>query len=301
MIALFVGSCDAFQLQFPTIEIPHHTYDMVYVLSDNNIPSDVWELPCTHAHQSTLVVIQQGVTIALKHIIDELHAYERCDIVLEEQSRLYLYVDCKNNELFSKTNITFYLARNSYVSCVSMYMSTKNYSLEINYAFNMQGAHAQALLYAFYGMKGAQNFAINTRQHHYAPHAESLVVLKGVVADTSHLAYNGIISIDEDAHYTNAEQQNKNMLWGNQARAIAIPSLEVKAHQVQCKHGSATGYFNEMHVFYMQSRGIDTRVVQQLLLKGFFQDSIAKADVELWHGYLSVAIDEYIDGIIHNI
>ena len=297
MAPLFAGSFDDFRIHFPHLVPPERTYDMVYVLRGKSV-YELYEVPYAPGSQSVLWVIQEGAIVALHYVIDVGRAYERCDIMLEAQSSLYMYVECNNNELFPRMHINFYLAGNSSVSCFSTYMSTQTYPLEMNYACNMQGHYAQAFLYMLYGMSGTQNATINTRQHHYVPHAQSLVSLKGVVADKAHLAYNGRITIDKGAHYTNAEQQNKNMVWGNQARAVATPSLEVNAHQVQCKHGSATGYFDALHVFYMQSRGLDAQTVQQLLLNGFFQDSIIKSDIELWNESIAQNIDAYVNRIV---
>ena len=62
-----------------------------------------------------------------------------------------------------------------------------------------------------------------------------------------------------------ADQQQKALILGEQARTCAIPSLEVATHEVQCKHGSAAGRCNLDEIRYLLSRGFDVQAAQNLL------------------------------------
>jgi Fe-S cluster assembly protein SufD len=47
------------------------------------------------------------------------------------------------------------------------------------------------------------------------------------------------------------------------------PELEIYTDDVTCSHGTTVGQLDENALFYMQSRGIDEDVAQQLLTKTF--------------------------------
>jgi Fe-S cluster assembly protein SufD len=70
-------------------------------------------------------------------------------------------------------------------------------------------------------------------------------------------------------------QENKNILLSNQARALSVPSLEVLTNDVHCFHGSALGRFDQNHLFYAASRGIDEIQMRTLLVRAFFGDMFA--------------------------
>jgi Fe-S cluster assembly protein SufD len=84
--------------------------------------------------------------------------------------------------------------------------------------------------------------------------------------------HRGLIAIAPEAVGSVAYQHTKNIMLSPHARAWASPSLQVLTHDVHCAHGSATGYLDEDHIYYMQARGIDLQRAKTLLLKGFFAD-----------------------------
>ena len=50
---------------------------------------------------------------------------------------------------------------------------------------------------------------------------------------------------------------------------MAMPTLEIRADDVECSHGAAVADLDENSMFYLSSRGIDRREARKLLLRGF--------------------------------
>lgn len=138
-----------------------------------------------------------------------------------------------------------------------------------------------------------ESVSIKTVQRHSAPHAQSQVIVKALLADYAQLKYEGLISVDKQAHNTHAAQQNKNMLLSEYARAYARPSLEVHTNEVKCFHGSATGPLDNNQLLYLLSRGIEHRQARRLLMQGFVADVL--------QGLPSVEYEEIVEKIMKKI
>lgn len=121
-------------------------------------------------------------------------------------------------------------------------------------------------------LTGHQSATITTRQIHCGKNSQSRFVLQGLLSDHGRLHYDGMIRIEKDASGTFALQNNKNILLSDTAVAISIPNIEVLNHDVQCYHGAAVGKFDFQQMQYMQSRGCNEVLIQQLLVQALFAD-----------------------------
>lgn len=136
----------------------------------------------------------------------------------------------------------------------------------------LQGEGAGAQLNVGSLATGMQRHSFITTQHHRAPRARSRCTIKAAVYDAACVQYHGSIIVDEQAQLSEAYQHHKTMLMSDQARAFAKPSLSIRAHDVQCGHGSAIGQLDEEHRLYLQGRGIDPDAAEQLLIRSFFDE-----------------------------
>jgi len=170
-------------------------------------------------------------------------------------------------------NITFHLEKDAVLHFVLLI--TGGTHTKIDLKIFLEGQHAQANVRGLYALQGTQQATVTTVQHHKAPSTKSDLVIKGLLAGSAKSWYQGTILVDQSAKYTNALQENKNMLLTPFAQAHSMPSLEVLTHDVVCKHGSAVGYLDEQLFFYAQSRGLAQEDAQQLLIRGFFAQIVA--------------------------
>lgn len=134
--------------------------------------------------------------------------------------------------------------------------------------------YATAALFGAYALTGTQKMSIITTQQHLHAQTTSSLLYKGILLDAAYAAYNGIITIAQEAPGSNASQYNKNLILGAMARAQSIPSLQVLTNDVQCKHGSASGQLDKQQLQYLQSRGLKEQQAKKLLIQAFICDAL---------------------------
>jgi Fe-S cluster assembly protein SufD len=151
----------------------------------------------------------------------------------------------------------------------------------LNISVQLQAPGAEAHIAGFYNIDREKQCIITTEQLHQAPNTRSNVLFNGVLFDCAQSRYHGTIAIQELARQSKAIQKNKNLLFGEHARAISVPNMEVKTNDVQCNHGSAVGRLNEEQLFYMQSRGLEIEHARHLLVDAFLHEVMAAVPNQL--------------------
>jgi len=134
------------------------------------------------------------------------------------------------------------------------------------------GRGASGQLVAAYFGDGDQTLDYRTFQEHAAPDTTSNLLFKGVVSDRSRSVYTGLIRVAKEARGTNAFQTNRNIKLSEDAWAESVPNLQIENNDVHCSHASAVGPIDEEQRFYLESRGVPTRVAERLIVAGFFAE-----------------------------
>lgn len=138
---------------------------------------------------------------------------------------------------------------------------------------------ASGRLLALYFGTGSQMPDFRTVQHHAAAKTQSELLYKGVVADSSHSVYSGVIRVDKGAGGTNAMQTNRNLVLHEGAHADSVPNLEIEDNDVRCSHASAVGPISGDQRFYLESRGVPPRVAERLIALGFMDELLEQLPV----------------------
>ena len=74
----------------------------------------------------------------------------------------------------------------------------------------------------------------------------------------------------------NAEQQNRNLLLSDLARADTRPQLDIKADDVKAAHGATVGQLDADELLYLRMRGITAADARGLLTAGFTGEVLAR-------------------------
>ena len=114
-----------------------------------------------------------------------------------------------------------------------------------------------------------QKFIFKTLQHHEASDTTSRLVIKGVVHGRAVFKSENIIRIDKGIRGVVACEENRNLLLSDHARVITIPKLEIQSNDISCHHGAAVSKISDDDLFYFQSRGMDQKCAQRVLIKAF--------------------------------
>lgn len=113
--------------------------------------------------------------------------------------------------------------------------------------------------------------------HHQAPRTQAETVLKGVADDRSSLSLQGLIVIDEACGQSQSFLTERILLLTDQARAEAIPELEIMTDDVKCSHAASISRIPESQIFYLMSRGLSKEQAQDLVVTGFLDLSNSPA------------------------
>ncbi len=116
---------------------------------------------------------------------------------------------------------------------------------------------------------GSEVKELNIRIVHRAPHTTANTTLKGVAWDTSQLKLSGTIIIEKSAQQTQSFLRENILLLSPEAKAEAIPNLEILANDVKCSHAATISNISEEQVFYLMSRGLTRKKAEEMIVDGF--------------------------------
>ena len=149
---------------------------------------------------------------------------------------------------------------------------------DIELKFTAEGG--EAWVDGLYMLNGSQHADTHSIIDHMVPNCTSHQTYKGVMNDKSRAVFNGKVFVRENAHGTDAQQSNKNLLLSNEARVDTKPQLEIFNDDVKCSHGATVGQLEEEELFYLLTRGLPENLARNLLTYGFAEEIINKIGVE---------------------
>jgi Fe-S cluster assembly protein SufD len=149
---------------------------------------------------------------------------------------------------------------------------------DIDVKFTAEGA--EAWVDGLYMLSGTQHSDTHSVIDHTVPNCTSHQNYKGVLNDKSRGVFNGKVFVRENAHGTDAQQSNKNLLLSNDARIDTKPQLEIFNDDVKCSHGATVGQLEEEELFYLLTRGLPEPLARNLLTYGFAEEIINKIGIE---------------------
>jgi Fe-S cluster assembly protein SufD len=136
----------------------------------------------------------------------------------------------------------------------------------------LRGDSGISMLRAAFIGRDDQMLDFRTLQDHLAPRTVSDLLFMGAVADHSHSVYSGLIRVRRGAVRSDAMQTNHNLVLDEGAHADSVPNLDIEENDVKCSHGSTVGPVDEDQRYYLESRGVEPEVAEQLIVAGFFEN-----------------------------
>lgn len=197
-------------------------------------------------------------------------------------------VQKESHEAFHVGTTEVELARGTFYNATSINLGGALSRHDIDLKFTAEGS--EAFVDGLYMLNGSQHADTHSVIDHLVPHCTSHQNYKGVLNDKSRAVFNGIVYVRENAHGTDAEQSNKNLLLSNDARVDTKPQLEIFNDDVKCSHGATVGQLEEEELFYLLTRGLPETLARNLLTYGFAEEIINKIDIKTIKGELDSAV-----------
>ncbi|TMD29670.1 MAG: SufD family Fe-S cluster assembly protein [Chloroflexi bacterium] len=124
---------------------------------------------------------------------------------------------------------------------------------------------------------GEQVVDLTSYTRHVGRDTTGNLLSKGALMDRSRSFMKGLITIEKSAIGTDSFLGEFGMNLSRQARAVAIPSLEID--QPDCRramHSSSVGPVDELQLFYLESRGIPPEDARKYIVLGFLEPVVAR-------------------------
>ncbi|BDY31706.1 MULTISPECIES: Fe-S cluster assembly protein SufD [Mycolicibacterium] len=161
------------------------------------------------------------------------------------------------------------------------------------------GPGGDAKLLGTYFADDGQFFESRLLVDHAYPNCKSDVLYKGALQGDpesnlpdAHTVWVGDVLIRAEATGTDTFEVNRNLVLTDGARADSVPNLEIETGEiVGAGHASATGRFDDEQLFYLRARGIPEDQARRLVVRGFFNEIIAKITVPEVRERLTAAIE----------
>lgn len=193
-------------------------------------------------------------------------------IVVEAGARI-LIRDIVMAESATKLDSNLILAENSSAEIVAVECGAAE--TQLTYREMLTGREAHAEHYGIFIAADGERKGVDVRVEHLVADCKSDVMIKGVAAGTGRGSFGGMVYVAPDAQHTEAYQQSRNIIIGEQARILTSPQLEIYADDVRCSHGATVGQMNDDAVYYMRQRGLSDTEARRLQLAGFINDIVS--------------------------
>ncbi len=116
----------------------------------------------------------------------------------------------------------------------------------------------------------------NLTVEHALPNTNSNFYNYGVITDSATLKINIESLIKKGMNKSNAYQKTKVISLSNQAKAYLNPILYIDEFDIAAGHGASFGQISDNDIYYMKSRGINTKEAKQILALGNLMINIPK-------------------------
>ncbi|HTK39001.1 MAG TPA: Fe-S cluster assembly protein SufD [Pyrinomonadaceae bacterium] len=199
-------------------------------------------------------------------------------VVGDNASLTHYRVQKESAEAFHVGTTEVTIGRGSHYDSTNINIGAALSRHDIEVKFTEEGS--EAFVDGLYMLNGTQHSDTHSIIDHTVPNCTSHQNYKGVLNDRSRAVFNGKVFVRENAHGTDAQQSNKNLLLSNDARVDTKPQLEIFNDDVKCSHGATVGQLEEEELFYLLTRGLPENLARNLLTYGFAEEIIRKIGVE---------------------
>ncbi len=165
--------------------------------------------------------------------------------------------------------------------------------------FTAPGAEAE--LFGLYFADAGQHLEQRLFVDHAVANCKSNVLYKGALQGrNAHTVWVGDVLIRKEAEGTDTYEANRNLVLTDGARADSVPNLEIETGLIAgAGHASATGRFDDQHLFYLMARGIPEEVARRLVVRGFLNEIIQKIKVPAIEERLTAAVERELAATNH--
>lgn len=245
-----------------------------------------------HNHTVVTVGAHASATIVIKHT-GNAQLSELLSVIVGPGARVKLVtLQLWDDDAVHLGQHDAVVGKDAQFTHIAITLGGKIVRLNSNVAYDGPGGEAQLL--GLYFADAGQHLEHRTYVDHNTPNATSDVLYKGALqGKDARSVWIGDVLIRPEAKGIDTYELNRNLVLTEGARADSVPNLEIETGEIEgAGHASSTGRFDEEHLFYLMSRGIDEKTARRLVVRGFFNEVIQKIDIEQIEEVLTEQIEE---------
>ena len=146
---------------------------------------------------------------------------------------------------------------------------------------SMEGRGGTSRILGLLAAGAEQRIDINSVQDLSGSHTTSDLLYLSALYDRARAAFYGRIVVRPEAKQTSSYQECRNLLLSPQAGAEPIPVLEIQTNDIlRCGHGATAGAIDPVQLFYAQSRGLEAKEAERMIVRGFFEQVVGQISSE---------------------
>lgn len=190
-------------------------------------------------------------------------------------------------------NSEIHVAENSTLTMVALL--SKGFEDRRKLNFHVNGQNSTVNFIGIVIADGEENFPFETASNHYVPNTQAFYYLRSAMFDKAEIDYKGNLIIKKEAQQTDSYLAHNTLMLSKKAKTNTMPCLEIEADDVKAGHAAAIGKVDDELLFYLESRGIDRKQGQEMLIKGFLEADLNMIDSEEARTFIVKEIDKKLN------
>ncbi len=175
-------------------------------------------------------------------------------------------------------NSEIHVAENSTLTLIAIL--SKGFEDRRKLNFHVNGQNSTVNFIGIVIADGEEKFPFETISNHYQPNTNAYYYIRSAMFDKSEIDYKGNLVIKKEAQQTDSYLAHNTLMLSKKAKTNTMPCLEIEADDVKAGHAAAIGKVDDELLFYLESRGINKREGQEMLIKGFLEADLNMIDSE---------------------
>jgi len=246
----------------------------------------------SYGHHVVEVGANARATLVLDHV-GEIQIAANMEIVVGEGAQLSIVAinDCEPGSI-QLSSYAAMVGRDATYRHINVSLGGDIVRIVPTVRFSGRGGRAELLGLSFAGP--GQHFETRLFVDHGEPDCSSDVLYKNALeGENARTVWIGDVRIRPEATGTQTFELNRNLVLTDGARTDSVPNLEIETGEIlRAGHASASGRFDDLQLFYLQSRGIPADEARRLVVRGFFAEVVNRIGVPQVQDRLLAAIED---------
>ncbi|MHB8443542.1 MAG: SufD family Fe-S cluster assembly protein [Patescibacteria group bacterium] len=171
----------------------------------------------------------------------------------------------------------YIIKRGETLNYILLVDSTGEYNIKLD--FILQGIDSYCYIYILeigYSDNGTiHKLDLEIESIHKSHDTNAKTIIRRVMYDNSKSYITGLIRIEREAQHSFDYFDEKTLLLSDNVISKVVPALEILPDNVKASHNSAMAEINDNEIFYLESRGLDRNIAENLIASGFLKSPLS--------------------------